>query len=137
MTIPDYYLTRAKAVNDTWGPRCDQYYFISDPPDTNLTREQKKIAKRFPIAPITNFTSGYDHLTSKSAQAFLFAYEHHVNNFDWFVKVDDDTYLIVDHLKAFLREQNSSEPVTFGFNFKVLSILTILFSLSLTVCVTV
>jgi glycoprotein-N-acetylgalactosamine 3-beta-galactosyltransferase len=122
MSIPAYYLTRAKAVNDTWAPRCDRYYFISDPSSKNLTREQMKIAKELPIAPIKNITSGYDHLTSKSAQAFLFAYEHHVHNFDWFVKADDDTYLIVDHLKAFLREQNSSEPITFGFNFKVICI---------------
>jgi hypothetical protein len=28
--------------------------------------------------------------------------------------------LIIDNLRAFLNEQNASEPVTFGYNFKVI-----------------
>ena len=120
-TSPRNFLTRAKAINDTWGPRCDRYYFISELANENLTAEQANITRELPIAQISNITRGYDHLTLKSNQAFLFAYEHHLNDSEWFVKADDDTYLIVDHLKAFLREQNSSDPVTFGYNLKVMT----------------
>ena len=119
LTSPKSFLTRAKAVNATWGPRCDQYYFITEVLNASLTAEQVNISKQLPIAPIKNIAHGYDHLTQKSTLAFLFAYEQHFNDFDWFVKADDDTFLIVDHLRAFLSEQNSSEPVTFGYNFKV------------------
>jgi glycoprotein-N-acetylgalactosamine 3-beta-galactosyltransferase len=119
VTAPQYLPTRAKAVNDTWGPRCDRYFFVSEFPRASMTREQIRIADRLPIAPIPNITSGYDHLTQKSTLALLFAYEHHRNACDWFVKADDDTYLIVDHLRTFLSKQNASEPVTFGYNFKV------------------
>jgi glycoprotein-N-acetylgalactosamine 3-beta-galactosyltransferase len=107
-------------VNDTWGPRCDRYFFITEYPDNNAASEQLKIAKQIPIAPIKNITPGYDHLTQKSTLAFLFAYENYLNDFDWFVKADDDTFLLVDHLKAFLSEQNTSEPVTFGYHYKVI-----------------
>jgi len=48
-----------------------------------------------------------------------YAYEYHFNNFDWFVKADDDTYIFIENLKAFLRRQNTSEPVTFGWISKV------------------
>ena len=128
ITSPRNFLTRAKAINDTWGPRCDRYYFISELANVNLTAEQTNITRALPMAPIANLTRGYDHLTLKSNQAFLFAYEHHLNDSEWFVKADDDTYLIVDHLKAFLREQNSSDPVTFGYNYKVMPTFDLFFS---------
>jgi hypothetical protein len=122
LTSPQYFLTRTKAVHETWGPRCDRHFFITEYPQNNQTSEEFKITKQIPIAPIKNITAGYGHLTQKSTLAFLFAYEKYFNDFDWFVKADDDTYLFVEHLKAFLSEQNSSEPVTFGYNFKVIMI---------------
>ena len=121
LTSPGNLLTRAQAINDTWAPRCDRYFFITELPDRNLTKEQISTAKNLPIAPVKNITGGYRHLTEKSTLGFLFAYKHYINDCEWFVKADDDTYLIIENLKAFLREQNSSEPVTFGYNFKVIS----------------
>ncbi|CAM4785865.1 unnamed protein product [Rotaria magnacalcarata] len=119
LTSPNSFLSRTKAINETWAPRCDQYFFITEYPRETMTPEQIQFAEQIPIAPIKNITAGYDHLTQKSTLAFLFAYENYFNDFDWFIKADDDTFLIIEHLKAFLREQNTSEPVTFGYNFKV------------------
>ena len=121
LTTPKYFRTRAKAVNETWAPHCDGYYFISEPSaDKNPNSAEVNISKKLPIAPIKNITVGYEHLTQKSVLAFLFAYEHHFNDFDWFIKADDDTYLFVDNLRTFLSDKNSSDPVTFGYNFKVI-----------------
>jgi glycoprotein-N-acetylgalactosamine 3-beta-galactosyltransferase len=119
LTSPQYFLTRTKAVNATWGPRCDRYFFITEYPGNNMTSEQINFAKQIPIASIKNIRAGYDHLTQKSTLAFLFAHEKYFNDFDWFVKADDDTYLIVENLKSFLSEKNSAEPFTFGYDFKV------------------
>jgi glycoprotein-N-acetylgalactosamine 3-beta-galactosyltransferase len=85
-----------------------------------MTSKKLSLTQQLPIAPIKNITAGYEHLTQKSTLAFLFAYENYLNDFEWFVKADDDTYLFVDHLKTFLSEQNPLEPVTFGYNFKVM-----------------
>ncbi|CAF4000414.1 unnamed protein product [Adineta steineri] len=119
VTAPKYFLDRVKAVNATWGPRCDRYFFITEYIPQNMTLQQINFAQQIPIAPIQNITPGYDHLTQKTTLAFLFAYEKYFNDFDWFVKADDDTYLIVENLKAFLSDKNPSEPVTFGYNYKV------------------
>jgi glycoprotein-N-acetylgalactosamine 3-beta-galactosyltransferase len=109
-TSPKYFATRASAVNQTWAPRCDKFTFIS---------EYSNDTKGLPIAPIANITPGYDHLTQKSALAFHYVYENFINDFDWFVKADDDTYLFVENLKSFLKDKNTSLPITFGYNFKV------------------
>jgi len=110
LTSPNYFDTRARAVNLTWAPRCDKFSFIS---------EYSNDTKSLPIAPIANISSGYGHLTQKTTLAFHYVYENFFNDFDWFVKADDDTYLFVENLKLFLKEQNTSEPITFGYNFKV------------------
>jgi len=122
LTTPKNYLTRAKAINETWARRCDRYFFITEYSQETMTPEQINFTQQIPIAPIKDILAGYDHLTLKSTLAFLFAYENYLNDFDWFIKADDDTYLIIENLKAFLSEQNSSEPVTFGYNFKVISV---------------
>ena len=111
LTAPKYFNTRTRAVNATWAPRCDKYLFISE--YSNQTNSS------FPIAPIRNLSTGYSHLTKKTTLAFHYAYENLVEQFDWFVKADDDTYLIMENLRYFLQQHNSSEPVTFGYNFKV------------------
>ncbi len=110
LTTPQYFATRARAVNATWASRCDRFSFISE-----YSNDTKGLA----IAPIANISSGYGHLTQKSTLAFHYAYEKFYNDYEWFVKADDDTYLFVDNLKSFLKDKNSSEPVTFGYNFKV------------------
>jgi hypothetical protein len=110
LTAPKYFDTRARAVNSTWGRRCDGLFFIT---------ESSNDSQGLPIAPIANITPGYEHLTQKTVLALQYAYEYHFNNFDWFVKADDDTYIFMENLKAFLRQQNSFEPVSFGWISKV------------------
>lgn len=110
LTSPKYFDTRARAVNLTWASRCDKFAFISD---------YSNDTQGLPIAPIANITPGYEHLTQKTTLALHYVYEHFINDIDWFVKADDDTYIFVENLKEFLTEQNASEPITFGYNFKV------------------
>jgi glycoprotein-N-acetylgalactosamine 3-beta-galactosyltransferase len=110
LTAPKYLNTRARAVNLTWAPRCDKYLFIS---------EYSNNTYHLPIAPIKNLKSGYKHLTQKTTLAFYYAYENLIDQFDWFVKADDDTYIIVENLRNFLQEHNSSQGITFGYNYKV------------------
>ena len=110
LTSPQYFDTRARAVNSTWAKRCHRYSFIS---------ESSNDTKGLPIAPLPNITPGYWHLTQKATLALHYVYENSANDYDWVFKGDDDTYLFVENLKSFLKEQNTSEPITFGYNFKV------------------
>jgi hypothetical protein len=53
-------------------------------------------------------------------QAFRYVYEHHKDDADWFMKADDDTYVILENLRYFLRDYKSSDPVYFGHHFKTI-----------------
>jgi glycoprotein-N-acetylgalactosamine 3-beta-galactosyltransferase len=110
ITAPQHLNTRARAIHSTWGSRCDGHSFVT---------EYSNNTKGLPIASIANITPGYEHLTQKSVLAFLYAYKKFRNDYDWFVKADDDTYLFIENLKYFLRDKNPSHPVTYGQNFKV------------------
>ena len=105
-TAPKHFLTRTIAINDTWAPRCDRYFFVTEFPGNNAASALINFAKQIPIAPIKNITPGYKHLTQKSNLALLFAYTNYINDYDWFVKADDDTYLFVDNLKTFLSDKD-------------------------------
>ena len=64
-------------------------------------------------------TSCRKSLWCKTQQAFKYVYENHFDDADWFLKADDDTYVVVDNLRSFVADRDPADPVYFGFNFKV------------------
>ena len=58
-------------------------------------------------------------LTEKSVFANSWMYEHHLDDFDWFLKADDDTYVIMENLKFLLSHfKDSTVPGYIGCQFK-------------------
>ena len=105
MTQPKNLQGPAQGVKDTWGGRADKVLYMSS--EQNDT---------FPTIKL-DVQEGRDHLTAKTMQAFRYCYEHYFNDYGWFMKADDDTYVIVENLKYFLSKFNPSEPIAFGHLF--------------------
>merc|ERR1719481_1925437 len=61
---------------------------------------------------------GRENLWTKTMQAFQYIYRHHLGDADWFLKADDDTYIIVENIRYMLMDKNASQPVYFGHKFK-------------------
>lgn len=108
MTSPGGLDKKAQHQKNTWGKRCNILLFMSS--EQNDT---------FPTVGL-NVTEGRQHLTGKTMLAFRHVYENYFDQADWFMKVDDDTYVIVENLRYFLSGENTNDPVFFGHHFKVI-----------------
>ena len=89
--------TRALSVKNTWAPRCDKTLFISD--QDNST---------FPAIYLPGVVKGYGGIWSKTVQSFRHLYKNYLNEYHWFMKTDDDTYVVVENLKYFLGKDSLS-----------------------------
>ncbi|XP_046575241.1 glycoprotein-N-acetylgalactosamine 3-beta-galactosyltransferase 1-B-like [Haliotis rubra] len=106
MTSPTNFRTKADVVKATWGHRCNILLFFSSVVDPHL-----------PTIAL-NVSEGRQHLTAKSMHAFKYVYDHYYDQADWFMKCDDDTYVIVENLRYFLSTKNTSDPFFYGHHFK-------------------
>ncbi|XP_055377344.1 glycoprotein-N-acetylgalactosamine 3-beta-galactosyltransferase 1-like [Condylostylus longicornis] len=110
MTAPDNHKTKAQHVKLTWGKRCNKLLFMS----TEYDDELGSIG--------LNVTEGRDGLWNKTREAFTYIYENHLDEYDWFVKADDDTYFIMENLRFMLSEHRTDTPIYFGSKFQMPSV---------------
>lgn len=106
MTGPYNLQSRARHVRATWSRHCNVVVFMSSVEDPD-----------FPTVGLGT-KEGRDQLYWKTIRAFHYVYEHHVNQADWFLKADDDTYVVVDNLRWILSNHTPEEPIYFGKRFK-------------------
>ncbi|XP_069564357.1 glycoprotein-N-acetylgalactosamine 3-beta-galactosyltransferase 1-B [Brachyistius frenatus] len=106
MTGPNNLEKKARHVKSTWSRHCNIVVFMSSVDDPD-----------FPTVGLGT-KEGRDQLYWKTIRAFHYAYEHHADEADWFLKADDDTYVIVDNLRWSLANHTPDEPIYFGRRFK-------------------
>ncbi|KAJ7999143.1 hypothetical protein DPEC_G00212340 [Dallia pectoralis] len=106
MTGPNNLQKKARHVKNTWSRHCNVVVFMSSVDDPD-----------FPTVGLGT-KEGRDQLYWKTIRAFHYALENHGHEADWFLKADDDTYVIVDNLRWVLANHTPEEPVYFGRRFK-------------------
>ncbi|XP_043939522.1 glycoprotein-N-acetylgalactosamine 3-beta-galactosyltransferase 1-B-like [Protopterus annectens] len=106
MTAPGNLETKAKHVKATWSRHCNIVLFMSSVTDND-----------FPVIGL-NTTEGREQLYWKTINAFHYVHKHHIDEADWFLKADDDSFVIVDNLRWLLSNYTASQPIYFGKRFK-------------------
>ncbi|XP_070000802.1 glycoprotein-N-acetylgalactosamine 3-beta-galactosyltransferase 1 isoform X2 [Penaeus vannamei] len=106
MTQPASHDKKAVHVKATWGRRCNKLIFISSKNNESLG------------AIDVGVEEGRNMLWGKTKAAYKYAYDHHLQEYDWFLKADDDTYIIVENLRYMLSSYDPNYPIYFGSRFK-------------------
>ncbi|KAJ8024695.1 Glycoprotein-N-acetylgalactosamine 3-beta-galactosyltransferase 1 [Holothuria leucospilota] len=110
MTSPENLFERAIHISQTWGPRCNlTLYVTSEVPD-------HPFPGRLLTVPVGE---GRHSLWNKTRAAFTFIYTHYRDKYDWFVKADDDTFIIVDNLRYFLASKDPMQLEYYGFHLRL------------------
>ncbi|XP_065360903.1 glycoprotein-N-acetylgalactosamine 3-beta-galactosyltransferase 1-like [Calliphora vicina] len=106
LTNPTNHLTKAIHIRHTWGRRCNKLLFMSTEEDEVLTTVKLDVEE------------GREHLWNKTRLALKYIYDHHIDEAEWFLKADDDTYVIMDNLRYFLYQYPPEASIYFGAKFK-------------------
>lgn len=106
MTGPANHQKRAQHVKNTWGKRCNTLLFMSSEEDSSLPTVALPVGE------------GRDQLWAKTREAFRYIWANYRHQADWFMKTDDDTYVVLENLRYLLSTYNTSQPIWFGHRFK-------------------
>ena len=113
-------------VLDTWGRRCTYLRFLTtqedDQLETFVSSSKEAILVQDWIWSSFNFNNhqAYNQIWGKTKYGFQKAYEEFYDKIDWVMKADDDSYVILENLRFLLSDYNSSDPIWFGCEFKVI-----------------
>lgn len=97
--------TKVAAVNKTWASRCDKHFYII------CSKQQKHDFLNIDVPDDRN------HLIHKIQKTYRIIYEKYIDDFDFMLKADDDTYIVVENLKYLLWHYNANEPGYLGYHF--------------------
>ena len=61
-----------------------------------------------------NVTAGKQHMSLKVAGAWKYIHKHYLEDYDFFIKTDPDTYVVVENLLDFLKDKDTELPRYYG-----------------------
>ncbi|CAK8690721.1 unnamed protein product [Clavelina lepadiformis] len=106
ITAEKFLGTRSLAVNSTWGNQVDKVEFFTQ----HGSREKYGI-------PVVNLDKASDTEYPPQKKAFEMLKSmcsNHINDFEWFIRADDDVYIRVQMLKKFLSRIDGDRMIYMG-----------------------
>ncbi|XP_002730458.2 chondroitin sulfate synthase 3-like [Saccoglossus kowalevskii] len=107
MTAKKYISTRVVAVNNTWARTIPGRVTFFSSFDSNSSD------RTLPLVSLP----GVDDTYPPQKKAFLmlkYMHDKYINDFEWFMRTDDDVYIKGDRIEQFLRPINSSRALYIG-----------------------
>ncbi|KAK1160382.1 glycoprotein-N-acetylgalactosamine 3-beta-galactosyltransferase 1-like [Acipenser oxyrinchus oxyrinchus] len=104
MTSPQSLQSKARHIKTTWGAMT-QLLFLSSVSDPS-----------FPALGL-NTSEGRSQLYRKTMAAFTLLHDRYLQHADWFLKADDDSYVVIENLRRLLSKHDPQDPVYLGRRF--------------------
>lgn len=61
-----------------------------------------------------NISDKYELITNKAIETMKYIYDNHLNDFDWYLRANDDTFIIMENLKTFLADKCPDSKKMYG-----------------------
>ncbi|XP_026327582.1 glycoprotein-N-acetylgalactosamine 3-beta-galactosyltransferase 1-like [Hyposmocoma kahamanoa] len=106
LTHPKNHELKAKHVKATWGKHCNILMFASTGKSHSLPTVELPVQE------------GKHYLWGKIKAAFKYAYDNYASKADWFLKTNDDTYVVMENLRYMLADYDKAMPLYFGCRFE-------------------
>ena len=113
LTAEKYLLTRAIAIHKTWGQdlglSSQLFFFVGE--DCNTDHHS---LRDLPIIKLRGVKDDVYPPQEKAFALWHYLNQHHVNQFKWFLRADDDLYVRVSKLEAALQRLDWREQLEIG-----------------------
>jgi glycoprotein-N-acetylgalactosamine 3-beta-galactosyltransferase len=120
LTQPKNLAVKARNLFDSWAQLCNEHLFLSVIKENVTSSIELKTDFGMKILqPAGLSIESYRFLTKKMYLTIKDVYKrYNISDFDWFLKVDDDTFIFYDNLRSFLSDKRPSEPITYGYRLR-------------------
>jgi hypothetical protein len=114
--------TKPYTVLETWASKCSNYVFVTTLPEKIKSNSDNSTSNMPHVADPLNWyqprgfmneTYNSNKITEKVFRAFRDVYAKH-GDYHFYLKADEDTFVHVDNLKAFLSRQDPQLAATYG-----------------------
>jgi hypothetical protein len=99
-------IAQAQAIIATWGAKCDKLVFMSDVDDPSIGA----------VNVHAKWEGSYDTIINKAFRSWLYIHAHYINDYDWFLKADTDTFIFMDNLHKLLDDKYTDFSHDFGIS---------------------
>lgn len=107
------YTTRASHVLDSWGNQCDEFLWFGWKTDETTDDPNNTIPANH-IQVVTKEQDTEDRLGRKAHRAWSHVCQRNQHDFDFYMKADLDTYMLMDNYFSFVDRLDPSIPHYFG-----------------------
>lgn len=112
MSADKFVQSRVKAAAETWASSIRTWNKQSGV-DVEVFA-QSNYSVGHPIVKMPGVSDNVYPPQKKSFSMMRYVHDHYLSNYEWFLRLDDDAYVHIEHLESLLRRINSSDALYIG-----------------------